>query len=314
MNKEINPNDFGFEISIPMVMFMDKELDSSAIRLFAFVKGLTRAHGYCYATNGYLANLMDCCEKTVSSLLSKLSSLGYLEIQTTKHGINWQRHIFLSVGIKKSLRRVTDFQGGGKKFPGGWKNSSTIIDSSIEREDIEIKKIEKKEELVAPPPNPQNNSSLDELPKKVCDYLMGKIMEQSPNFTKTITPVWIKNTKKLLKLRTPTEIKTIIDWVFDDPFWSLTIESPSGLLNNIDRIEKQKRAKNKTSNGVKSEDDFIEKLKEKFKNDKVVTIGTNYLEINNGAMYPPHLSFSEKGFKEQALSLLRKNKISVDGL
>jgi hypothetical protein len=102
---KFNPNDFSFEVSIPSAILFNDKIEPACIKLFAIIKGLTRAHGYCYATNAYLAECMDATERSVQMWLKLLKTEGFIEIHTEKFGINWQRHIYLPNKFKKMFTK-----------------------------------------------------------------------------------------------------------------------------------------------------------------------------------------------------------------
>ncbi len=41
-----------FDAVIPSVLLFNENLEPNAIKLYAFVRGLTKAHGYCFAMKG----------------------------------------------------------------------------------------------------------------------------------------------------------------------------------------------------------------------------------------------------------------------
>lgn len=142
----MNPRfeDISFDAVIPSAILFNKNIEPSAIKLYAFVRGLTRAHGYCYATNKYLSECMECDERTVTRLLKSLSDEGFIEIETYKEGLHCQRHIFIGVCLKESLRKDKNVYPPGQKCPPPPTNLSTNKRYKIE--DIE------KEGCLSPPP------------------------------------------------------------------------------------------------------------------------------------------------------------------
>ena len=117
MTKEINLDDLSFEVSIPAIVLLNDKIERACITLYAFIKSLTRAHGYCFATNGYLAQLMKSDERTIRKWLKSLSDEGFIDIHTTKEGIHWQRHIYLGVNLKKCLRKAQTGHPPGPNIP-----------------------------------------------------------------------------------------------------------------------------------------------------------------------------------------------------
>ena len=102
----MNPKfkDLAFDAVIPSQLLFNENICNSAIKLYAFVRGLSRIEGYCYATNAYLAECMNSEERNIQNLLKNLADEGFLEIQTDKKGIYWQRKIYVGVDLNKSLR------------------------------------------------------------------------------------------------------------------------------------------------------------------------------------------------------------------
>ena len=90
-----------FEVSIPSRLLLDKKIDPSCIKIFAFIKSLTRAHGYCYASNKYLAQSMGTCERSVQRYLKVLADEGYIEIIFDVTKLQTQRKIYLGTKLDK---------------------------------------------------------------------------------------------------------------------------------------------------------------------------------------------------------------------
>lgn len=104
----MNPKfqDLAFDAVLPSAILFNENLEPSAIKLYAFLRGLSRLHGYCYATNEYLAECMNIEKSSVKRLLKSLKLESFIQVKTIKEGVHWQRHIYVGVDLKKSLRRV----------------------------------------------------------------------------------------------------------------------------------------------------------------------------------------------------------------
>ena len=104
----MNPKfqDLAFDAVIPSALLFNENIEPSAIKLYAFIRGLSRVHGYCYATNAYLAECMNCDESTVKRLICSLAKESFISIETNKDGLHWQRRIFIGVYFKECLRRL----------------------------------------------------------------------------------------------------------------------------------------------------------------------------------------------------------------
>ena len=99
-------NALSFEVCLPSAILFNQNIEPNAIKLYAFVKGLTKTEGYCFASNDYLAQCMQCDISTVKRLLGSLAKEGFIKIETDKTTIHWSRKIFVGVDFKKCLRRL----------------------------------------------------------------------------------------------------------------------------------------------------------------------------------------------------------------
>lgn len=169
MSKDPNLDDLSFDAVIPSALLLNENLEPNAIKLYAFIRGLTKAHGYCYATNGYLSKCMKCDESTVKRLLLSLKSEGFIEIHTNKEGIHWQRHIYMGVNFNKCLRRL-------KNKPPPAQNRATI-------EDIKSKIFEEGErESAAPPPPPPLPKPKEKEEKASWEFRHGRVRMKEKEF------------------------------------------------------------------------------------------------------------------------------------
>ena len=136
MNMQDKLDVLSFDAVIPSALLLNAQIEPSAIKLYAFVRGLTKARGYCYATNAYLAALMDCDQRNISRLLQSLSNEKFLKVETDKEGVNWNRRIFLSDGFKENFTK-------GQKCHPPLTKMSTPPDKNVLQ--IEDKQIEEKQ-------------------------------------------------------------------------------------------------------------------------------------------------------------------------
>ncbi len=119
---------------IPMNMWFDKKLDPLDVKTYAIIRGLSNKFGYCFATNTYLAETCGIGESTIRRSLAVLKNNGYLEIETDKNGIHWQRRIYISDKFKKSLRRATDEHPPAQMRAPPCSNASTITNTIPNKE------------------------------------------------------------------------------------------------------------------------------------------------------------------------------------
>jgi len=65
---------------LPTVIRHDQRVSDFACRLYSEIQSLSNKYGYCFATNEYLGFLFAKDPKTISRIISKLQSLGYLSV------------------------------------------------------------------------------------------------------------------------------------------------------------------------------------------------------------------------------------------
>jgi len=75
----------------------DKRLCPMARILYGEIAALCNAHGYCYATNGYFADLYVVEPTTVSEWISQLATAGHIRIELTGRG----RRLYLSTTLRE---------------------------------------------------------------------------------------------------------------------------------------------------------------------------------------------------------------------
>jgi hypothetical protein len=164
-----------------------------------------------------LADLMGLEICQTQYLLTSLKKEGYFELRLVKNGSNEQRLLYLSDRFKKSL---------GDAFPvhppmrddctPPCAGAAPIIDRiSIIKE------------------NTNMSAEADECVK----IFFEDIKKAKPDFTKKPTEHWKKQVIELLKVRTKERILVALRWALQDSFWKANVQSPNGLLNNLDKIE-----------------------------------------------------------------------------
>lgn len=105
----------------------DRHLCANAKLLYAELTALTQVSGYCWATNGYFADLYNVDERTIKRWLQNLVEQNYIEIETKKDGMRWERKIFL----KNCLRRDNSVQTKGQKCPDRRDKNVPIINKQV---------------------------------------------------------------------------------------------------------------------------------------------------------------------------------------
>ena len=64
---------------------LDERIENE-LRLLLLISSLSAKEGYCYASNEYLGGALDKSEDWVSSSVTKLKNLGYIEVDSQKFG------------------------------------------------------------------------------------------------------------------------------------------------------------------------------------------------------------------------------------
>lgn len=86
---------------IPASVRYDKELTANAKLLYSELTALTNEKGYCWATNGYFADLYGVSKNSVSNWLKNLSDRGYIKVKYIyQYGTKElkERRIYLNLG------------------------------------------------------------------------------------------------------------------------------------------------------------------------------------------------------------------------
>lgn len=143
--------EISFDAVIPSAMLLDDSLEPAAIKLYAIIRSLTRLYGYCYATNGYLADLIKVDESTIKRWMLSLNKGGYVEIETDKEGVHWKRKIYISEIFKKKLRRLENELPPSQKCAPPSSKMSYILEEELKEEKKKSRK------AAAPPPITLNN-------------------------------------------------------------------------------------------------------------------------------------------------------------
>lgn len=95
---------------IPANVRYDKRLKANEKLLYGEITSLANTKGYCYASNGYFAELYDVKERAVQVWILNLKNMGYIRVEISEN--NTKRKIF----ITDILQNINDV-GVHKKTP-----------------------------------------------------------------------------------------------------------------------------------------------------------------------------------------------------
>lgn len=204
--------DLSFDSVVPSAIWFNKNLEPSAIKLYAMIRMLTKKHGYCFASNEYLAALIEMDISSIKRLMKPLIAEGYIEIEYEKTGIQTKRYIYLSDKFKKSLRRLKNEPTGAQNSADGGSKISPININSIN-----IDSIKEREEAAPPPPKnfqtykklKLNSSKLETLLAEVGEQKVKEMMDRLDEYADinpkrfkeygchvTVMRKWIREEKK----------------------------------------------------------------------------------------------------------------------
>ena len=99
---------------IPMILYEDNLLSPRDIIMISLLISNASQKGYAFGNNKYYANKLHCSERTISSIISKLCRLNYIQ---TFYKTSFRRKIFVSPN---------------KEFPERKKMVSMLMDNDCE--------------------------------------------------------------------------------------------------------------------------------------------------------------------------------------
>ena len=265
-----------FYATIPAPVRYCKELEPNAKLLYGEITALSEQEGYCWAENTHFAELYDVDIRTIQRWLQSLKKLKFISIDADEKG---SRRIWISPEIKKVFTHDKNVIGARQKC------HPPYIDINVYKED---------------------NTAASQL----SDFFLQKIKSNKPDFTKGVSPKWIKDFEKLLKIRSVDELKKIINWIFESSFWSTVVLSTTSLIKNLDQIELQL---NKPKQHTQEKEKWLDLLKTRVTNRRDINFGPEGIAFTGGQSYFL-VKFTDHGFKDQVLSRLRKMGIDVSGL
>lgn len=101
-----------YDVSVPMQLALDPAIPSTALRVYAVVRGFCYVNGKCAASNAYIADQLSnadksVSERTVSRMISALCKAGYLEEHCQNVSGKTMRSIWLPEAVLLRQRRRT---------------------------------------------------------------------------------------------------------------------------------------------------------------------------------------------------------------
>ena len=127
-SREENPSFFAI---IPADVRYDKKLCSSAKLLYGEITALTQKEGYCWASNKYFAELYEVDISTIKRWIKNLADEQYIETETVKNGMHWDRKIFLKNILRRLINEPSKAQ---KRADRRLKNEPILVHSTNKKE------------------------------------------------------------------------------------------------------------------------------------------------------------------------------------
>lgn len=132
----------GYYAVIPADVRYDDRLPANAKLLYGEISALIGKDGFCYASNQYFMDIYGMSDGSITRLITKLESCGYIkrELEKDKTGQVVQRRLYLSVSAPEEQPPIifdtTSHQNCGE---GGIKNEGYINLSNTNKEKIDKK-------------------------------------------------------------------------------------------------------------------------------------------------------------------------------
>ena len=143
---EGTPNYFAV---IPADVRYDDQIPANAKLLYGEISALINDKGFCHASNQYFANVYGMAEDTITRLISKLESAGYIvrELERDNTGQVVRRKLYLKVSVPdeqplgnlSGTSRIKNREGTGQKV-GKTNTSNTDIEKENKKRKSENKK------------------------------------------------------------------------------------------------------------------------------------------------------------------------------
>jgi len=277
---------------VPSALWLDPNIEPAAVKLYAIIRGLSDKYGYCYASNEYLAESINYRPTQLKKFLTDLKKHGYIEVETNRQGVKWDRRVYISDKFNKILRRSVErpCKVGGATYN---------------------KKNNKKEEYKDYVPFAEASG--------LAVSFLNAIKKIKPDFKPPNLEKWTKEIDKMLKIdnRSPESIKKIIDWLPTNGFWSKNVLSAEKLRHQFDRLELEKMSeKQGEPSSIAENKSFSSHVSEKYPQ----LVKKGHIEIKKesivfiyGSIYE-EIFFSENGFKDRVISRLKKMNLNTEGL
>lgn len=277
----------------------DTRLEHSEIVFYALLSGLATVQGYCFASDEYLAKRMRCKERTVRDWLLRLEKFGYIERETKKEGMLWDRKIFVHHGLSKSSY---------ERHPSAVRSGGAVPD----REALQCR-IVSKENIEGEETTPTPSKGMSASPPLVrLDF--GKFVKLTKEEHEELCSKYgAKNIALMIEEMndyfSSTGKKPSKDYAATIRSWFRRRETTSSPSPSSSRSPSQTGPSQAKENMR-----LAESVYQKYSHTGDIKLGSDYIEFLGGPNSYEQIKFSEHGFRERVLNKLRKWSWSLDGL
>lgn len=125
----------------------------------------------------------------------------------------------------------------------------------------------------------------------LCDFLLAKIKEKKPNFSKGASPSWRKEAEKLLKIRTLDQLQRVIEFMVNDDFMGQWTFSMAKVAKHLDAAEMKMTVKPSTNKNLYIQDNkkyaqSLERTYSHLPKGQAIEAREEWLEIKVGSDRP----------------------------
>lgn len=112
---------------IPANVRYDKALPAGAKLMYGEITALSNAKGYCFASNGYFAELYGCTPQAISKWIKALETGGYVKIKYVGESGKQERRVSIAVDAYQPQLGGVSTQVDGVSTTVEYNNTSTLI-------------------------------------------------------------------------------------------------------------------------------------------------------------------------------------------
>ena len=197
---------------LPAQVLLSKELTDKQKLLIALISNLSNERGYCFASNKYLGDCLDCSESTIKDHLKKLEDMNILGriIKLKENGDFEYRSLVINIEIPRPEKTTTSAEKSAYPSARKLAHNNIVINN---KDIIDNKLYTDNKKFVKPTPKEVNDYA-KEIDFKLdgdyfCDWneARGWLVSKNPmKDWKAAIRTWKRNAKNF-EPNTPTKIK-----------------------------------------------------------------------------------------------------------